>query len=164
MCLEEVGRRAGKWQERDRDEAHYQGSGSYSGATEDSRRGLGSDLELKGRFGLRVVWEVQQKAGTLLSALCNNLPNQTMKEKKSPREPSPFPPRAMQECGLAHIVPSCQVSMEVTPQFKPRGALSPNPNPSANSTSPSEEEQRQGEMIHKPSPNPEVLLSPFAGA
>lgn len=123
MCLEEDGRRAGKWEERDRDEAQYQGSGSYSGAREDSRRGLGSDLELKGRFGLRVVWEMQQKAGTLLSALCNNLPNQTMKEKKSPREPSPFPPGQCKNVGLLTLFPSARSLLRFHPSSNP-GVLS----------------------------------------
>ena len=52
---------------------------------------------------------------------------------------------------------------EVSPQFRPRATLSPNPNPPANPTSPSEEGHRQSEMIHTPSPSPEVLLSPFSG-
>lgn len=48
--------------------------------------GLGSDLELKGYCGLPVVWEVGPKPGTLLTALCNNPPNQTMKQNHSQQE------------------------------------------------------------------------------
>ena len=55
-------------------------------ARENSRGSLGSDLELKGHSGLHVGWEVGQKPDTLLRALCNNLPNQTMKQNHSQQE------------------------------------------------------------------------------
>lgn len=59
-------------------------SGSYPREPgENSTGNLGSDLELKGHSGLQVGWEVGQKPGTLLRALRNNSPNQTMKQNHS---------------------------------------------------------------------------------